>query len=380
MADFRLTYCGNVHAAPSLAAHLSALREHAAPVAAAARAAQRSFGLGSWWPAQLAHELAHEADSARTLLAALQALDLPLWTLNAFPMGGFHDAVVKTSVYAPDWTTEDRLHYTRLCADAAALLGCRGTLPISTLPLGYRVGPVRDDELRVMARNLARCASGMAAVEQRTGLRCVIALEPEPHCILETAAQAADFLEKWVFDEGAWTVPEAILRRHLGVCVDLCHLFVVGEKPLPALVNLQQRGIAVPKIQVSSCLEVRDAAGLDDLFAFAEPRYLHQTRSDGGARALDLDEVRARRMEFAASGRVRSHYHVPVYWDQEGAFGSTRTALSQVLRGLAGLGAELPLLEVETYTWGVLGDFAGTDPLAVRIARELEWVAQQLSL
>ena len=41
---------------------------------------------------------------------------------------------------------------------------------------------------------------------------------------------SAAFLERWLFDEGAWTtVPERVLRRHLGVCVDLCHLAVVGD-------------------------------------------------------------------------------------------------------------------------------------------------------
>lgn len=378
MGSLRLTYCGNVHPAADLAAHLATLREHTAPVAAAARAAGRAFGLGAWWPAPLVAELQDPAARER-LAATLRELDLPLWTLNVFPVGDFHGEVVKTAVYAPDWGDEERLQYTRQVAELAASLVPAGTeLPLSTLPLGYRA-PGASADLRRMARNLARCASAFAALEARTGVRCVLALEPEPDCLLETVAASAAFLERWLFDEGAWTtVPEAHLRRHLGLCVDLCHLAVVGEDAVAALADLRARGIAVPKIQVSSCLEVRDAAGLDRLLAFAEPRYLHQTVAASGARALDLDVVRARRGEFAAGGRVRSHYHVPVYWDEAGAFGSTRAEVERVLASFAGVPQPWPLFEVETYTWSVLGSFSGAGSLSAGLARELAWTAERL--
>ncbi|MBX3463426.1 MAG: metabolite traffic protein EboE [Planctomycetes bacterium] len=377
MATWRLTYCGNVHPAPDLASVLATLREHAAPVAAASRAAGRAFGVGAWWPMELVQELAREPAARTRLAATLGDLDLPLWTLNVFPFGAFHAPVVKTAVYRPDWATEERLLYTRTCAEVAAALAAPGAvLPLSTLPLGHRGAGEPEPDWRRMARNLARCASAFAAVEQATGVRCVLALEPEPDCLLETCAAAAAFLERWLFDEGAWaTVPVELLRRHLGVCVDLCHLAVVGEDPLAALADLRARGIAVPKVQVSSCLEVRTPAGLDALLAFAEPRYLHQTVAENGLRALDLDAVAARRGEFAAAGRLRSHYHVPVFWDAPGPLGSTRREVERVLRALARSPYELPLLEVETYTWGVLGDFAGGAALATRLAAELDWVA-----
>lgn len=373
----RLTYCTNVHPAPDLAAQLTTLREHVAPIAAAARAAGRAFGLGGWWPMALADELARDHGAAQRLADALAAAGSPLWTLNAFPFGDFHGEVVKTAVYSPDWGHEDRLVYTRRCAEVGARLVPAGSvLPISTLPLGYRGAGDPPADLRVMARNLARCASAFAAIEQATGVTCVLALEPEPGCLLETAAGTAGFLERWLFDEGAWaTVPERALRRHLGVCLDLCHLAVVGEDPMLALADLAARGIAVPKIQVSSCLEVRAPDGLDRLLAFAEPRYLHQTAAASGARALDLDDVARRRADFAAGGRVRCHFHVPLDWDEHGPFGSTQAEVARVLAALAARGDDVPLLEVETYTWSVLGARFGAAPLAARIERELAWAA-----
>lgn len=354
MDSLRLTYCGNVHPAADLEAWLAALARFAAPVAAHMRRRGLPFGLGSWWNATIARQLVSDETALRRVQAHLERLQLPLWTMNVFPHGVFHDAVVKTAVYTPDWQHEDRVQYSRDCAEVAARLAARGeVVPLSTLPLGYRAaGEVAD--LRKMARNLARIASAFAAIETRTGVCCVLALEPEPFCLLERCDQAADFLERWLFDEGAWTtVPEDVLRRHLGVCVDLCHLAVVGEEPLAALADLRRRRIAVPKIQVSSCLELRDGAALDELLRYDEPVYLHQTVAGSGARALDLAQVRQRRAEF--TGLARTHFHMPIgQGDLRPGLGTTRGEVERVLRAL-GQGTEvLPVLEVETYTWPLL--------------------------
>ena len=131
----------------------------------------------------------------------------------------------------------------------------------------------------------------------------------------------------------------------------------------------------LPKIQVSSCLEVREAEGLEELLMFQEPRYLHQTVALNGIRSLDLDGVAARRDEFESAGRIRTHYHVPLDWDQDGPFGSTQAEVRRVLEALASGPDRVPLLEVETYTWSVLGDTFGNAPLETRIQRELDWVA-----
>jgi len=379
MAVPHLTYCGNVHPATDLETWSNMVRDFAVPVALVQRQAGHAFGLGTWWNADTAEALATDPAAIETVRGALAEHDLSIWTVNAFPQGGFHGEPVKERVYQPDWTSEERVLYLRHVAEVVARLGSDlPMVPLSTLPLGYRPNrryPEGDtEEWRLMARNLVRVVSHLHAMEEAWGVRMMLALEPEPFCLLETVADAISFLERWVFREGAWeTTDEATLRRHLGVCVDLCHLAVAGEEPLAALAALRSAGIETAKIQVSSCLEVRNPApphALDQLLAFDEPIYLHQTVAANGARALDLPAVRAARGEFSP-GRLRTHFHMPVFWDQEGAFGSTRAEVSRVL---AALTPPLPLLEVETYTWGVLGDFAGEKGLVDGLLRELAFV------
>ena len=86
-------------------------------------------------------------------------------------------------------------------------------------------------------------AFALEELEEETGKRIRIALEPEPGCTIETVVQAADFL--------ADVAPEWI-----GVCLDACHLAVQFESPDGALGLLEQAGVPVVKAQVSSALRV----------------------------------------------------------------------------------------------------------------------------
>lgn len=362
-----LTYCGNVHPATDLERWFALTEQFAVPIAQAQRAAGHAFGLGTWWNAATAAELANNDAAFKRLESFLAEHDLPIWTVNVFPYGDFHATAVKTSVYQPDWTSVDRARYTLDVASVVARLGGgRDVVPMSTLPLGYEPG-----EVGAFVRGLWRVVRGLAALRERYGVHLVLALEPEPFCLLETVAGTVAYLEDFMFTDEY----EALAREHLGVCIDLCHLAVVGEDPAVALGMLRERGVRCPKIQVSSCLELRDGAAIDELLAFDEAVYLHQTVGDG-VRALDLDEVAARRDEFVAATPLRTHFHMPVFWDADGSLGSTRAQLEAALARMPG---PLPLLEVETYTWGVLPGWDTSETsLRAGIERELEFVRERL--
>jgi sugar phosphate isomerase/epimerase len=367
----RVTYCGNVHPAEDLPEWLDSVAEYHAPIAVRSRARGQPMGIGAWWSASTAATLAADARARERVRSALSRAGLEIWTLNVFPHGGFHAARVKEAVYVPDWAAEARVRYTLDAARAVAELAPAGAVvPLSTLPLGY--GTL---DSAAAGANLVRVAAAFKEIEARTGVCCVLALEAEPFCVLDSGAEAlAALLE--LFEGCGGREAEAALRRYCGLCLDLCHSAVVGEDPLSILAAARTAGVQVAKVQVSACLELREGGGIDRLLAFDEPRYLHQTVAASGARALDLGEVAARREEFMRGGRVRSHFHVPVFWDAVGVLGSTR---AEVERFLAGLMPPLPLLEVETYTWSVLpDDFLASGDLAAGIAQELAFVHDRL--
>src|SRR5205807_7327 len=88
------------------------------------------------------------------------------------------------------------------------------------------------------------------------------------------------------------------LEEHLGVNYDTCHLAVEFEEPQNAIGSLQQHGIKLSKIHLSSALKVRPTPeARAALAAFVDPVYLHQVvicRPDGHREIyLDLDDALA---------------------------------------------------------------------------------------
>ena len=235
----RLTYCGNVHSAVTLAEWIDTLPRYAARVAERVGAASH-FELGVWWPVEVARQLAHDVDAQKRAREVLERHRLRIGTVNAFPYAGFHDAVVKTSVYRPDWADPARVAFTLDVGRAACALAAPGTeVAISTLPLGFGGG-----DLVAMRCNLAHVARAFATLAEQTGVRCVLALEPEPSCLVETVAETIACVQAVRAEHRE----DRAIMGHLGACVDLCHLAVVGEDPLTALQALRTAGIAVPKV------------------------------------------------------------------------------------------------------------------------------------
>jgi hypothetical protein len=243
-----------------------------------------------------------------------------------------------------------------------------------------------------MVRHLAGHAAHLARLEDRTGRTLRLALEPEPCCFLETIEEAVGFFENHLFAEPARTLvaqatgradrAEDLLRRHLGICFDVCHAAVEFEDE-NVLDRLVGAGIAVPKIQVSAALRLAsvDGATADLLRPFDDGVYFHQVveRNSGGlTRYLDLDQAFA---SLNGAGRVREwrvHFHVPVFRETAGGFATTQDYLKAILaRQRASPVA--PHLEVETYTWGVLPEADRQGDLADNIAREIEWTRRELT-
>lgn len=370
-----VAYGTNVHPAEDVAGLLTQMSTYGAGVRAALGV--DLIGLGLWLPARAARVLASDPSAALQVKQALDRHGLEVVTVNAFPYERFHAPVVKRAVYKPDWFDPARLDYTVDCARALARLlpddAARGS--ISTVPLGWR-SPWYADRQQVAREHLDRLADELAKLANETGRTIRVGLEPEPGCVVETAADAVERLT-------------GINGDHLGICLDTCHLATAFEDAAEAVAALESAGLAVVKAQPAAALQVTepsDPAARAALEAFAEDRFLHQVRErHGGGRLLgrdDLPDALAGARALPGRSPWRVHFHVPVHAELQHPLQSTRDELMAALAVL--VGGDSPVtdhLEVETYTWSVLppGQRPADDRELVNgLAAELGWVRDRL--
>ena len=373
--DHHLAYCTNVHRGETWAETLAALERHTLPIRARV-APGRPYAIGLRLSARAAAELAQPAELA-AFRRWLDRHDCSVFTINGFPYGAFHGTRVKEQVYAPDWSTPERLAYTCHLFDLLAVLArpeAGGS--VSTVPGSFKAFVTTDPARRdAIFTNLTTCARHVAALAARTGLDLHLGLEPEPLCQLETTEETVAFFAEW----RARTPDAAALSRHLGVNYDCCHLAVEFEEPAAALDRLAAAGIRLSKLHLSSALRVRpDAAGRAALASFVEPTYLHQVvaaeRGIVRQRFADLPEAlaAAAAQPPGADTEWRIHFHVPLHAAPAAPLGDTRDHLLGTLDWLAAHPASCRHLEMETYTWAVLPPEL-QQPVEEQIVREYEW-------
>lgn len=374
-ATLPLSYCANVHPGLTVEAVCRGLTEYTQPLAS--RVGPVAAGL--WLPDPVARELEANTTALAKLRETLAAAELPCYTLNAFPQGNFHDTVVKQAVYRPTWGDRSRLDYTLRCARLLTELmpeGVQGS--ISTVPLAYK----RDESFvgeATAIEHLLECAHQLDALHDETGRVVRLAIEPEPHCHLETTDEAVAFFGR-LFEAAAAAGCEAIARDHLGLCYDVCHQSVEFEDVVRSVRALDAAGVRINKVHISCAIELTDPTDAQQraaLATYAEPRYLHQTFAQTtDRRIVSVADLTAELCEsppedFAAARRWRIHFHVPVDADRLGPLRTTRPDLSRAMAAIREL-SYAPHLEVETYTWSVLpGEASESERLIEGLAREV---------
>ncbi len=367
-----LSYCTNVHPAEDLDGVLAQLDRYAEPVRRLV--GTDVLGLGLWLPAGLAATLADDDALRAKLRTELDVRGLEVYTLNAFPYGGFHDEVVKHSVYRPQWTDPRRLEYTLDCATVLAdlLPDSASYGSISTLPLAWRT-PWDDADDAAATAALTELTGVLEGMASRDGRPIRLAVEPEPGCVLDSVADAV-----------RWLAPR-VDPRYIGLCLDTCHLAVSFADPAETVAEIHRAGLSVVKVQASAALQVDDPASeaaQAALADFTEPRYLHQVRertADGVV--LGADDLPQALTELPARRAWRVHFHVPLHARPAAPLSATTDVLRAAVAALESTVDELPHIEVETYTWSVLPETAGNggDTALIRgIAAELRWAAAQL--
>lgn len=368
-----LAYCTNVHPTQDLEALLRQVRQFGGGVRE--RLGVDRLGLGLWLPAPVAAQLTQSG--VEPLRAALADNGLETVTLNAFPYAGFQDQQVKKAVYHPDWCEPERLAYTVNCATVLAELlpddVARGS--ISSLPLAWRTPWDAERQARA-AHQLDELAEALGGIEERTERTIRVGFEPEPGCVVETAADAAEHLA-------------GVDVRRLGVCLDACHLAVQFEDPQEAVARVGAAELPVVKAQASAALHANEPAQKSTraaLGAYAEDRFLHQTRerdSDEVHGRDDLPEALGGSRPLDGRAPWRIHFHIPLHRPPAEPLAGTHDELRRTLEVL--VGGETAMtdhIEVETYTWSVLP--VGyrpdqTDDLVDGLAAEVRWAADELT-
>ncbi|MDQ6732798.1 MAG: metabolite traffic protein EboE [Nitrospirota bacterium] len=393
-----LTYCTNIHPGESWAEvranierYVLQVKSHIAP--------DRLFGIGL----RLSHQAAVALSKPDILKAFVQFLDthgLYVFTINGFPYGPFHGQAVKEQVYLPDWLDERRLGYTdELAQLLAKLLPSDRKVPnlegsISTVPGAFQARIAGDEEEASIAARLLRHLAVLHGIRDRTGRVISLALEPEPCCMLETVGDTIRFFQRHLFSKQAQSRfsaltgltqagSEEFLQRHLGVCLDACHMAVEFEDPVTAIRSFQAAGIRISKIQLSAGLNVVFGRDSEERLAllerFNDGVYLHQVVERNRKtliRYRDLPEA-----VKAASGDMRSvewriHCHVPLCREHLGPFMSTQ-AFVRTLMAMLCEEPVSPHLEIETYTWSVLPQEYRDEDIVTSVVREMRWILDQ---
>jgi sugar phosphate isomerase/epimerase len=331
----------------------------------------------------------------------LAAHGLYVFAVNGFPYGAFHGQAVKAAAFAPDWREPARRAYTLRLGELLAALLPPDVVEggVSTCPLSYRgwPGAASPQAQRMMAEALAAAALGLARLHARSGKLIHLDLEPEPDGVLESSEEVVRFFGAHLLPVGTSLLrrclgvrpaqAEALLRAHVRVCYDTCHLAVRHEAPREALARLASAGIAIGRLQLSSALRVplpdepaARAVLAGRLAAFAESTYLHQVverRADGSlGRHADLTDALAR-IQRPDAREWRIHFHVPLF--AEALEGGLCTTARDARDALAAHGAApfTRVLELETYTWAVLPEGLRGD-LAEMLIREHRWALAAL--
>jgi hypothetical protein len=376
-----LAYCTNIHRGETWGETLDTLKTHT--LAARERVCPRGpFAIGL----RLSHQAAVELSDPTTLLTFQRWLGVNscyVFTLNGFPYGRFHGTRVKEQVYAPDWTSPERLAYTnRLFVLLAQLLPAGVEGSVSTLPGSFKEFIQTGEQKKLIHENLRRCVEHIARLSEKSKRKLHLGLEPEPLCLLENSAGTISFFEQLRAEHKN----DPHLDEFLGVNYDCCHFAVEFEEPHDALNSLRDAGIKISKIHLSSALKtVATDEARAALKQFADDVYLHQViaRDANGQSKLFRDLPDALTCHSSPvtrhSAEWRIHFHVPLHAPAAPPFENTNDHLLGALDWLAENPGLCSHLEMETYTWEVLPPELKSRSVVEQLVAEYDWTLARLT-
>ncbi len=385
MSRTHLTYCTGIHPAETLdqiysyiGTFVLAVKYRVCP--------DRPFGVGLRLGAEAASELA----CPRALCEFRRFLEergLYVFTVDARTPGRDDGR--------PGWTSPKRLEYAdRVALVLAALLpsGVPGTATTAAGPAP--AAGRRRAALPLMARRLLEHTAILDRVRDVTGKDICLALGSDPSGALETTGEVVEFFESHVLSRASVRAyarltglrggrAEASLRRHLGVCLDACHLALQFERAERALDAFDGAGIRVAKVQLGAGLQIdwrggrsRGAVELERLAQAGLVRQVVERRGQTLTRFGSLSQALRGLGEDEQARTWRVHFHAPLAQPRLGELAGTQAEAEELLR-LIRQRADVHL-EVRPSSWSAM-------PWTIRrgivdtLCEDLQWVLTRLS-
>jgi hypothetical protein len=390
-----LSYCTNIHPGENWQDHFDEIKK-AVPVIKNKLSPTLPFGIGLRLSNTACSELSQPGNLEK-FKNWLNINNCYVFTMNGFPYGNFHQHPVKDNVYAPDWTTTDRINYTIKLFDILKELlpeGMEGS--ISTSPLSYRHWFANEKEkteaIKKCTLNILEVVDHLIKIYNDSGKILHLNIEPEPDGLLENTFEFIEWYNTYFIPEGIKKIEKEkgsaaekkeMLQRHLRLCFDVCHSALAYEQIKDVSVELQKNNISIGKVQISSALKInlKDHRNekIKKLNQFNEPTYLHQVIAIDDQKKLykfkDLPEA----MDQLTNEKFvecRVHFHVPVFSENYDLLSSTQSTITETLEHHSKQKIS-DHWEVETYTWNILPDEFQL-PINESIIRELEWVLDKM--
>ncbi|MDF1813597.1 MAG: metabolite traffic protein EboE [Verrucomicrobiales bacterium] len=382
-----LGYCTNIHRGESweetfagLSQHTDRVRQRVCP--------DDPYAIGLRLGYDAIYELNSDPARKKEFAKWLDETNSYLFTINGFPYGRFHGGRVKEQVYAPDWTTTERLDYTNALFDFVVEMAPPGDeVSVSTLPGSFKefIKPeTAEEQIDAIVKNLRACSRHIGKLRDRTGRDIHLGLEPEPLGLFENTAESIAFFERLV-DKVPSAERESILQN-IGINYDTCHFAVEFEDAASSLPTLVSNGLRISKIHLSSALALPPTdENVQRLGTFDDEVYLHQTIVQSGGevskRFRDIPDV----MEWYPNHREeagdewRVHFHIPLHAGPDGDFGDTTSQISGVLEEVAKDPDLCRHFEMETYTWEVMPASMQSSDVVDQLAAEYDWCLAEFS-
>ena len=374
-----LAYCTNIHPARNWEETRHSLRTHTLGVRDlliknGQLHANEAYAIGLRLSAQATSELL-QGDQLVRFRDWLAETNTYVFTINGFPYGDFHGTRVKEQVFAPDWTHDDRVEYTKnLFKILAAIAPANSGGSVSTLPGSHKTFEADESIIR---KNLISLADWLDDLSARSGKDLHLGLEPEPLGHIENTEESLAFFDRLTNEADN----PALLLKRIGINYDCCHFALQFEDAKHSLDALTRAGIRISKIHLSNALslDMNRKEALTAIAGFDEPVYshqvVHQHASGAISRFMDLPDF-LRAAPSGLTGEARVHFHIPLDAKPSTPLGSTSEHVTDTLSWLSSHPDACTHLEIETYTWGVLPTELRR-PVEEQIAAEYRWVLAQ---